>query len=128
MGKSSPLVLIKYWPNYIGLYDHEILSSLLQDCTGRDPKGQSSEHVEEEGLAKEGLIVQIKLQDTSTLSIQDESWKPKREKQRKDYAELFGQRKKLSEEEREKMVEIYDLIVNKKVRLTAVKLFSNSQY
>ena len=75
----------------------------------------------------EGLIVQIKLQDTSTLSIQDESWKPKREKQRKDYAELFGQRKKLSEEEKEKMIEIYDLIVNEKVRLSGIKLSSNSQ-
>lgn len=71
----------------------------------------SSEHVEE----GEGLIVQIKLQDTSTLSTREESWKPKREKQRKDYAELFGQRKKISEEEKEKMQEIYDLIVNEKV-------------
>lgn len=60
------------------------------------------------------------------MSIQDESWKPKREKQRKDYAELFGQRKKLTEEEKEKMIEIYDLIVNEKVRLTAMRLF-NSQ-
>ena len=90
---------------------------------GRSLEGQSSEHVEEE----EGLIVQIKLQSTSTLSINDESWKPKREKQRKDYAELFGQRKKLSEEEKEKMAEIYDLIVNEKVRYDPVKLFSNSQ-
>ena len=60
--------------------------------------------------------MQIKLPDTSTLSMQDESWKPKREKPRKDYAGLFGQRKKLSEEGKEKMVEIYDFIVNEKVK------------
>jgi len=48
--------------------------------------------------------------------MQDESWKPKREKPRKDYAGLFGQRKKLSEEGKEKMVEIYDFIVNEKVK------------
>lgn len=58
--------------------------------------------------------MQIKLQETSLLSTHDVSWKPKREKQRKDYAELFGQRKKISEEEKEKMLEIYDLVVNEK--------------
>lgn len=69
--------------------------------------------------------MQIKLQDTSTLSIRDDSCKPKREKQRKDYAELFGQRKKLSEEEKEKMLEIYDVILNEKVRSTIMEVFSN---
>jgi len=67
--------------------------------------------------------VQIKLQDTSSLSTHDESWKPKREKQRKDYAELFGQRKKISEEEKEKMLEIYDLMMNEKVKLNVVEFF-----
>ena len=112
----------------------------LQDCSGRvggsdiakdrSLKGkqqQSSEHTEEAELAEgEGLIVQIKLQDTSTLSTHDESWKPKREKQRKDYAELFGQRKKISEEEKEKMLEIYDCLLNEKVRLSIEELYSNS--
>lgn len=80
---------------------------------------QSSEHGEEEVAKGKGLIVQIKLQDTPTLSIpHNEPWKPKREKQRKDYAELFGQRKKFSEEEKQKMIEIYDLILTEKVKLT----------
>lgn len=87
---------------------------------------QTPEHTEEgEELAKgEGLIVQIKLQTTSTLFDHDESWKPKREKQRKDYAELFGQRKKISEEEKEKILEIYDLILNEKVKLNTVEFLS----
>lgn len=63
--------------------------------------------------------MQIKLHDTSTLS-HDESWKPKREKQRKDYAELFGQRKKVTEEDKEKMLEIYDLLLNEKVKMNNV--------
>lgn len=79
---------------------------------------QSSENVQEELAKGEGLIVQIKLQDTPTLSIHhNEPWKPKREKQRKDYAELFGQRKKFSEEEKQKMLEIYDLLLTEKVKL-----------
>ena len=90
---------------------------LQEDSTGAvgsDDDPTKGRNVKEQG---EELIVQIKLQDTSALSTQDDSWKPKREKQRKDYAELFGQRKKLTEEEKEKMIEIYDLIVNEKVRL-----------
>lgn len=66
----------------------------------------------------EGLIVQIKLPEQSESPASSETWKPKREKQRKDYAELFGQRKmkKISEEEKEIMWAIYNKIINEKVQ------------
>ncbi|XP_065909359.1 protein polybromo-1-like [Dysidea avara] len=74
----------------------------------------SSDHAESEG---EGLIVQIKLPEQSESSASSEQpWKPKRDKQRKDYAELFGQRKmkKISEEEKKTMLTIYNKITSEK--------------
>ena len=116
-GKVVSSSIDKVRVHYTSWCNHGIMLLLQEDSTvvvGSDDDPTKGRNVKEQG---EELIVQIKLQDTSALSTQDESWKPKRDKQRKDYAELFGQRKKLTEEEKEKMIEIYDLIVNEKVRL-----------
>ena len=61
--------------------------------------------------------MQIKLPEQSASPASSEPWKPKRDKQRRDYAELFGQRKmrKISEEEKELMLTIYNKIINEKV-------------
>ena len=75
--------------------------------------------------------MQIKLPEQSESSASSEQpWKPKRDKQRKDYAELFGQRKmkKISEEEKKTMLTIYNKITSEKVNyIPCVELVTHTQ-